>query len=92
MALGRWGTGLAGPEGTSSWSRVALRLRFRGDGAPGWMVKGVEAPPRFEVCDLLLWYVVKSTGTGILCEGGYVSLDSMAVDGSGETECSKAGV
>lgn len=36
MAFGRCATGFADFEGNSSASIVALRLRFRGEGAPGW--------------------------------------------------------
>lgn len=46
MPCPRWGTGCVGPDVRtgSSWSNVALKLRFRGEGTPICMSDGVGGP------------------------------------------------
>ena len=54
IAFGRCGIGFAGTDDASSSSRVALRLRFLGDGAPCCVVEGVGGPPGWDIVDALL--------------------------------------
>ena len=55
MAFGRCGTVVEVFEGRSSGSIVALRLRLRGEGAPGCIADGAERPSGCDVTDALLF-------------------------------------
>jgi len=52
IAFDRSGTEIAGAEGASSGSIVALRLRFLGGGAPGCIVGAVREAEGWDVVDM----------------------------------------